>query len=263
MRTLIRELRDRHSVILSTHILPEVEAVCDRVEIMHLGAIVYSDTIEALRRFRGGQALRVGLRRTPPLEQLAQLPGRGERRSCRRFRACVVRRRARSSRRDRARQRGARLGSALSRSRRRQSGGRVRAVDDGGAPGVILTIAGKELRRLFTSPLAWVILAFLQLILAWIFLSRLQTFIELQPQIAMTPDRAGIYRDRGGAHLRHRNDRAAHGGSAALDAAHRRGAAQPDSAISALGAGIDYARSCWESFSACWDSCRWQWGCWY
>jgi ABC-2 type transport system ATP-binding protein len=75
MRTLIRELRDRHSVILSTHILPEVEAVCDRVEIMHLGAIVYSDTIEALRRFRGGQALRVGLRRTPPLEQISRLPG--------------------------------------------------------------------------------------------------------------------------------------------------------------------------------------------
>ena len=75
IRTLIRELRDRHSVILSTHILPEVEAVCDRVEIMHRGAIVYSDTIQALRRFRGGPALRVGLRRTPALAELAQLPG--------------------------------------------------------------------------------------------------------------------------------------------------------------------------------------------
>jgi len=75
IRTLIREMRDRHSVILSTHILPEVEAVCDRVEIMHLGAIVYSDTIDALRRFRGGHVLRVGLRRVPPLEQITQLPG--------------------------------------------------------------------------------------------------------------------------------------------------------------------------------------------
>ena len=75
IRTLIRELRDRHSVILSTHILPEVEAVCDRVEIMHRGAIVYSDTIQALRRFRGGHALRLGLRRTPALAELAQLPG--------------------------------------------------------------------------------------------------------------------------------------------------------------------------------------------
>jgi ABC-2 type transport system ATP-binding protein len=75
MRTLIRELRDQHSVILSTHILPEVEAICDRVEILHRGAIVYSDTIEALRRFRGGQALRVGLRRAPAVEELKRLPG--------------------------------------------------------------------------------------------------------------------------------------------------------------------------------------------
>jgi ABC-2 type transport system ATP-binding protein len=46
IRILIRELRDQHSVILSTHILPEVEAICDRVEILHKGAIVYSDSIE-------------------------------------------------------------------------------------------------------------------------------------------------------------------------------------------------------------------------
>ncbi len=57
---------------------------------------------------------------------------------------------------------------------------------------MILTIAGKELRRLFTSPLAWVILAFLQLILAWVFLGRLNTFLELQPQIAMMPAAPGL-----------------------------------------------------------------------
>lgn len=33
---------------------------------------------------------------------------------------------------------------------------------------MIMTIAGKELRAMFTSPLAWVMLAFVQLILAWI-----------------------------------------------------------------------------------------------
>jgi ABC-2 type transport system ATP-binding protein len=75
IRSLIRELRDKHSVILSTHILPEVEAVCDRVEIMHKGAIDFSDSIDALRRFRGGQALRVGLRRAPPMEEIKRLPG--------------------------------------------------------------------------------------------------------------------------------------------------------------------------------------------
>lgn len=57
---------------------------------------------------------------------------------------------------------------------------------------MIFTIAGKELRRLFTAPLAWVILAFFQLILAWIFLNQLQLFLDLQPQIAMTPSAAGI-----------------------------------------------------------------------
>ena len=77
IRTLIRELRDQHSVILSTHILPEVEAVCDRVEILHKGAIVYSDTIDALRRFRGGHALRVGLQRPPPLDEFKRLAGVG------------------------------------------------------------------------------------------------------------------------------------------------------------------------------------------
>ena len=75
IRSLIRELRDRHSVILSTHILPKIKAICDHVQILHRDAIVYSDTIEALRRFRGGQALRVGLRAPPPIEAIRSLPG--------------------------------------------------------------------------------------------------------------------------------------------------------------------------------------------
>jgi ABC-2 type transport system permease protein len=57
---------------------------------------------------------------------------------------------------------------------------------------VILTIAGKELRRLFTSPLAWVILFFLQFILSWIFLTQLQRFLDAQPQIAMMPAAPGF-----------------------------------------------------------------------
>jgi ABC-2 type transport system permease protein len=57
---------------------------------------------------------------------------------------------------------------------------------------MIFTLAGKELRRLFLSPLAWVILAFLQLILAWIFLSQLQRYLEMQAQMAMMPGAPGI-----------------------------------------------------------------------
>jgi gliding motility-associated transport system permease protein len=56
---------------------------------------------------------------------------------------------------------------------------------------VIRVIAMKELRVLFASPLAWVVLAFLQLVLGWVFLSRLNTFLEVQPQIAMSPNAPG------------------------------------------------------------------------
>jgi len=48
---------------------------------------------------------------------------------------------------------------------------------------MIFTLAAKELKSLFASPLAWIVLAILQLILAWIFLSRLDTFLLLQPQL--------------------------------------------------------------------------------
>ena len=75
IRGLIRELGGAHSVILSTHILPEVEAVCDRVQILHHGNIVYNDTITALKQFESGATVLVGLRRPPPLAELAALTG--------------------------------------------------------------------------------------------------------------------------------------------------------------------------------------------
>ena len=57
---------------------------------------------------------------------------------------------------------------------------------------MILTIAGKELRSMFTSPLAWVVLAFVQLILSWIFLIRIDYFISAQAQIASMPNAPGL-----------------------------------------------------------------------
>lgn len=75
IRGLIRELGGKHSVILSTHILPEVEAICDRVQIMHHGNLVYSDTIAALKDFQSGRTVLLGLRRPPAPGELAALPG--------------------------------------------------------------------------------------------------------------------------------------------------------------------------------------------
>ena len=42
---------------------------------------------------------------------------------------------------------------------------------------MIFTIAGKELKALFASPLAWVVLTFVQIILAYGFLKRIDDFI--------------------------------------------------------------------------------------
>ena len=57
-RALIRELGKEHTVILSTHILPEVEATCDRVLIISEGRIVASDTPEGLQTtLKRGQRL--------------------------------------------------------------------------------------------------------------------------------------------------------------------------------------------------------------
>jgi len=75
IRGLIRELGGAHSVILSTHILPEVEAVCDRVQILHHGSIVYDDSIGALKRFESGSTILLGLRRPPLPAELAAVDG--------------------------------------------------------------------------------------------------------------------------------------------------------------------------------------------
>ena len=75
VRALVRELGGAHSVILSTHILPEVEATCDRVQIMHHGKIVYSDTIRALKALHSGRSFVVGLKRAPAEAELAKSAG--------------------------------------------------------------------------------------------------------------------------------------------------------------------------------------------
>jgi len=57
MREIIREERDRGATIFfSSHILDQVEAVCDRVGILREGQIVAEDSIEGLRDAVGGQA---------------------------------------------------------------------------------------------------------------------------------------------------------------------------------------------------------------
>lgn len=55
IRNLIREIGKKKTVILSTHILPEVEATCDRVIIIDRGSIVADDRTENLQKISGGE----------------------------------------------------------------------------------------------------------------------------------------------------------------------------------------------------------------
>ena len=70
IRDLIRQLGNEHSVILSTHILQEVEAICDRVQILHHGSVVFNDAISGLRQFRAGKTIQAGFRTPPDLVEL-------------------------------------------------------------------------------------------------------------------------------------------------------------------------------------------------
>jgi len=57
---------------------------------------------------------------------------------------------------------------------------------------VIGVIGLRELRTLFASPLAWVVLAVLQLIIAWVFLGRLDTYLQVQAQLRQISNAPGI-----------------------------------------------------------------------
>ena len=57
---------------------------------------------------------------------------------------------------------------------------------------MINTIAGKELKALFSSPLAWIVLTLLQLILGFGFLKRLDDFMQIQPQLMQAPNPPGV-----------------------------------------------------------------------
>lgn len=61
-RELIKSLSGEHTIILSTHILPEVEAVCQKVIIIDKGKLVATDTVENLtHRMHGSDAALVAI----------------------------------------------------------------------------------------------------------------------------------------------------------------------------------------------------------
>jgi ABC-2 type transport system permease protein len=57
---------------------------------------------------------------------------------------------------------------------------------------MILSIALRELRGMFLSPLAWSVLAVTQLILAWSFFTQIDFFFNIQPELTTMPNAPGV-----------------------------------------------------------------------
>lgn len=74
IRALIRNLGSQHSVILSTHILSEVQATCDRVQIIRAGELIYSASTESLNQGHES-SVKLALRKNVPLEALSAVAG--------------------------------------------------------------------------------------------------------------------------------------------------------------------------------------------
>ncbi len=78
IRKLIRSLGEKHTIILSSHILPEVSMICNRVVIINNGRLVASDTPSGLsRRLKGSGRIAVRVRgpRSEVVDVVRGIPG--------------------------------------------------------------------------------------------------------------------------------------------------------------------------------------------
>lgn len=74
IREVIRKQGQDKTVLFSSHILQEVEAICDRVIIINKGNLVADDTLTNLRKSASGEVLSVSFKETVERSLLEQLP---------------------------------------------------------------------------------------------------------------------------------------------------------------------------------------------
>lgn len=75
IRRLINDLAADHGVVLSTHILTEVEASCSHVLILHEGRVLYANTLAAIQTQQGASATLVEFDQALEPAACADLPG--------------------------------------------------------------------------------------------------------------------------------------------------------------------------------------------
>ncbi len=75
IRSLIRQLGKEKTILFSSHILQEVEAICDHVVIIHKGNIVANESMGAIQSLQDQQHITVQFSGPVTLEALMTLPG--------------------------------------------------------------------------------------------------------------------------------------------------------------------------------------------
>ena len=75
IRHLIKEIAEERTVILSTHMLTEVQAICDHIRMIEEGHLVFSGTVDEFNNYIVPNSLLVTLKQAPPLKELLQLEG--------------------------------------------------------------------------------------------------------------------------------------------------------------------------------------------
>lgn len=73
IRNLIREIAEDHAILLSTHILSEVQAICDEIKMIENGELVFSGTMEDFDNYIAPESFVIELERSPGKAVLAAL----------------------------------------------------------------------------------------------------------------------------------------------------------------------------------------------
>ena len=75
IRHLIKEIAEDRTVVLSTHILSEVQATCDYIRMIEQGNLVFAGTVDEFDNYIIPNTLVVTLVAAPPVEELRSIPG--------------------------------------------------------------------------------------------------------------------------------------------------------------------------------------------
>jgi ABC-2 type transport system ATP-binding protein len=75
VRNLIKEIAEERTVILSTHILQEVQALCDHIWMVNEGTVVFSGRMDEFDNYLAPSSLIVSLMAAPPVEDIQSIEG--------------------------------------------------------------------------------------------------------------------------------------------------------------------------------------------